>query len=205
MSLSIFLLSLVTIPLSLHAIPAPRGVLLNCGSTKDIVTTNLKFITDEGFISVGNSSTLKTPDLFPILSTLRYFPDKSAKKYCYVIPVIKGGKYLIRTTYYYGGFDGGNEPPVFEQIIDGTKWGIVNTTEDYAKGLTSYYEIVVAAMGKTLSVCLARNGKTVSSPFITALELENMEASVYNSTDFTKYALNVVARHSFGSNDDIVW
>ncbi|XP_034681997.1 probable LRR receptor-like serine/threonine-protein kinase At1g67720 [Vitis riparia] len=204
MSLSIFLLSLVTIPLSLHAIPAPRGVLLNCGSTKDIVTTNLKFITDEGFISVGNSSTLKTPDLFPILSTLRYFPDKSAKKYCYVIPVIKGGKYLIRTTYYYGGFDGGNEPPVFEQIIDGTKWGIVNTTEDYAKGLTSYYEIVVAAMGKTLSVCLARNGKTVSSPFITALELENMEASVYNSTDFTKYALNVVARHSFGSNDDIV-
>ncbi|RVW49848.1 putative LRR receptor-like serine/threonine-protein kinase [Vitis vinifera] len=128
---------------------------------------------------------------------IEVFSGQVAKKYCYVIPVIKGGKYLIRTTYYYGGFDGGNEPPVFEQIIDGTKWGIVNTTEDYAKGLTSYYEIVVAAMGKTLSVCLARNGKTVSSPFITALELENMEASVYNSTDFTKYALNVVARHSF--------
>ena len=117
---------------------------------------------------------------------------------------MKGGKYLIKTTYYYGGFDGGNQPPVFDQIIDGSKWSTVNTTGDYANGLTSYYEIVVAAMGKTISICLARNEMTVSSPFITVLELENMDASVYNSTDLTKHALNVVARHSFGSNDDIV-
>lgn len=180
------------------------GVLLSCGSTTEIVQGSLKYITDEGFISVGNSSTLKTPDLLPVLSTLRYFPDESAKKYCYVIPVVKGGAYLVRTTYYYGGFDGGKEPPVFDQIIDGTKWSTVNTTEDYAKGLTSYYEIVVGETGKTLSICLARNGQTVSSPFITALELENMEASMYNSTDFEKYSLNVVARHSFGSSEDIV-
>lgn len=33
-------------------------------------------------------------------------------------------------------------------------------------------------MGKTLSVCLARNGVTVSSPFITALKSENMEAAM---------------------------
>ncbi|KAJ9705030.1 hypothetical protein PVL29_003193 [Vitis rotundifolia] len=191
--LSFFFLCLVTIP--------PCCVLLNCGPTNEIVTTNLKFITDEGFISVGNTSTLNTPDLLSILSTLRYFPDKSAKKYGYMIPVIKGGKYLIRTAYYYGGF-GRNEPLVFEQNIDGTKWGIVNMTEDYAKGLTSYYEIVAAAMRKMLSICLARNGKTVSNPFITALELENMEAFVYSSTDFTQYALNIVARHNFGTNNN---
>ena len=118
-----------------------------------------------------------------------------------MIPVIKEGKYLIRTAYYYGGF-GRNEPLVFEQNIDGTKWGIVNMTEDYAKGLTSYYEIVAAAMRKMLSICLARNGKMVSNPFITALELENMEAFVYSSTDFTQYALNIAARHNFGTNDN---
>lgn len=179
------------------------GILLNCGATYEVSTADLKFVPDESFISVGNSSTLKTPNLLPILSTLRYFPDESAKKYCYVIPVVKGGKYLIKTTYYYGGFDGGNQPAVFDQIIDGTKWTTVNTTADFANGLSSYYEIVVAAMGKTISICLARNEMTVSSPFISALELENMDGSVYNSTDLTKHAMNVVARHSFGSTDII--
>ena len=56
------------------------GVLLNCGPTNEIVTTNLKFITDEGFISVGNTSTLNTPDLLSILSTLRYFSRQVSKE-----------------------------------------------------------------------------------------------------------------------------
>lgn len=111
---------------------------------------------------------------------------------------------MLRTMYYYGGFDGGKEPPVFDQIIQGTKWSTVNTSEDYAKGLSSYYEIIVAALGKTLSVCLARNEHTVSSPFISAIELEYLEDSMYNSTDFTKYALSTVARHSFGRDQEII-
>ncbi|XP_041015603.1 probable LRR receptor-like serine/threonine-protein kinase At1g67720 [Juglans microcarpa x Juglans regia] len=208
MKLSVFLLWLVSIPLLVQSLPVPdiRGYLLNCGtagSSGEVTSGSLKYITDEGFISVGNITTLKTPDgLLPVLSTLRYFPDTSARKYCYVIPVTKGGKYLLRTTYYYGGFDGGKEPPVFDQIVDGTKWSTVNTTEDYANGLSSYYEVVVMAMGKTLSVCLARNQKTVSSPFISALELEYLEDSMYNTTDFSKYALITVARSTFGSDQD---
>lgn len=162
---------------------------------------NLKYITDEGFISVGNITTLKTPNLVPILSTLRYFPDTSARKYCYAIPVVRGGKYLVRTTYYYGAFDGGDAPPVFDQIVGGTKWSVVNTTQDYATGLSSYYEIVLVATKKTLSFCLARNAHTKSSPFISALELEYMDDSLYNSTDFNKFALATVARSSFGSSD----
>lgn len=164
----------------------------------------MKYIPDDGFISVGNKLTIKTPDILPVLTTLRYFPDKSARKYCYVIPVIKGGKYLVKTTYYYGGFDEGKEPPVFDQIIDGTKWSTVNTTEDYAKGLSSYYEVVMRAHGKTLSVCLARNQQTASSPFISALELEHLEDSLYNSTDFDKFVLGTIARNSFGNNGDMI-
>jgi Malectin-like domain len=111
---------------------------------------------------------------------------------------------LIRTTYYYGGFDGGKEPPVFDQIIDGTRWSTVNTTEDYSKGLSTYYEIIVAAHSKMLSVCLARNSATVSSPFISALELMNLDDSLYNATDFKSYALTTVARHRFGQNVAII-
>lgn len=188
------------------------GYLLNCGagqsSKSDVIVGSLKYVTDEGYISVGNASNVKQEDLVPILTTLRYFPDKSARKYCYEIPVIKGGKYLVRTTYYYGGFDGGKEPPVFDQIVEGTKWSVVNTTEDFANGLSSYYEVVVLAKGKTLSVCLARNNMTGtnSSPFISALELEYLDDSVYNSTDFNKYALSTVARANFGipADGDII-
>ncbi|KAF8405036.1 hypothetical protein HHK36_009933 [Tetracentron sinense] len=205
LAMSIFLLCLiVTIPLSIHALPAPRGFLLNCGASKETNVGTLKWITDDGFIAVGNKTTLDMPDLIPILATLRFFPDKWARKYCYTIPVIKGGKYMVRTTYYYGGFDGGKEPPVFDQIIEGTKWSIVNTTEDYSKGLSTYYDIVVAALGKTLSVCLAMNEHTVSAPFISGLELEYLEDSMYNSTDFKKYALSTVARNRFGHGTEMI-
>lgn len=153
---------------------------------------------------MGNTATINKPDLLPTLSTLRYFPNTSARKYCYSLPVIKGTKYLVKTTYYYGDFDGGKHPPVFDQIVQGTKWSIVNTTDDYAKGLSSYYEVVVVSHGKTLSVCLARNQHTgSSSPFLSALEVKSLDGSLYNPTDFTKYALVTVARHTFGGEDII--
>ncbi|XP_022972444.1 probable LRR receptor-like serine/threonine-protein kinase At5g59680 [Cucurbita maxima] len=195
--------------LSTAAPPGPRGYLLNCGASQlapKVTVGSLQYITDEGFISVGNITKLPDPHLVPTLSTLRYFPDKSARKYCYMIPVLKGGKYMVRTTYYYGGYDGGKTPPVFDQIIEGTKWSVVNTTDDYASGLSSFYEIVVVAMGKMMSVCLARNHHTdpSSSPFISALELEYLDDSVYNTTDFKNHALSLVARSSFGPEADVI-
>ncbi|XP_010241285.1 PREDICTED: putative leucine-rich repeat receptor-like serine/threonine-protein kinase At2g14440 [Nelumbo nucifera] len=205
MSLSIFLLWLVSIPLAVDAVRSPpRGFRINSGGSKEIVVGSLDWIADDGFITVGNKTTLDDPNLMPLLSTLRFFPDKSARKYCYEIPVSKGGKYMIRTIYYYGGFDGGKVPPVFDQIIEGTKWSVVNTTDDFANGLSSYYEIIVVTRVKMMSVCLARNEHTVSSPFINALELDILESSMYNSTNFSKHALITVARNSFGYDGDMI-
>lgn len=120
--------------------------------------------------------------------------------------MIKGGKFLIRTTYFYGGFDGGNEPPLFDQIIDGTTWTKVNTTEDYKNGLSSYYEIIVIANAKTLDVCLAsnENTKAKASSFISSLEVMNLDASLYNSTDFSKYGLITIARTNFAADGGII-
>ncbi|XP_008782339.3 probable LRR receptor-like serine/threonine-protein kinase At1g67720 [Phoenix dactylifera] len=200
-ALLVLLLCLLTsVPPSLpDATSPPRGYFINCGASKEETLSGIRWTSDTEFISVGNVSEIKVAGVVPILSQVRYFPDKSARKYCFVFPVNKEGKYLVRTTYYYGGFDGGSEPPVFDQIIEGTKWSTVNTSAHYANGLTSYYEIIVVAQGKTLSVCLARNNHTVSSPFISAVELVNLEDSMYNSTSFSKYALSTVARHCFGS------
>jgi len=182
------------------------GYFLDCGGTKEVtIDNNLTYIPDGSYIKVGKTTTISKPDLLPILSTLRYFPDMWAKKYCYSLPVIKGSKYLVKTMYYYGGFDGRNkQPPVFDQIVEGTRWSVVNTTEDYAKGLSSYYDIVVVPPGKTLSVCLARNAHTGgASPFISALEVKMLDASFYNPIDFNKYALLTVARNTFGGEDII--
>ncbi|KAF9622518.1 hypothetical protein IFM89_031922 [Coptis chinensis] len=203
MSLSLLLLWLVTMPFSIHALPDQRGYYINCGASKETTVDNLKWLTDEGFINVGNKTTIGTPDLIPILATLRYFPE-IANKYCYEVPANKGGKYMVRTTYYYGGFDGGKEPPVFDQIIEGTKWGTVNTTEDYLNGHTSYYEIIVVAKRNRLSVCLARNKYTVSHPFISTLEIVYLEDSMYTSTDFNKHSLSTVARHCFGYTGELL-
>ncbi|CAL9106404.1 unnamed protein product, partial [Musa acuminata var. zebrina] len=206
MSLLSFLLVflLISLPPSLQAsLSPPRGFSINCGSKNVENIGGIEWITDDSFVKVGNATDLNIPGIVPVLSSLRYFPDKSARKYCYVIPAAKGAKYLIRTTYYYGGFDGGNEPPVFDQIVGGTKWSTVDTSENYAKGLASYYEIIMASPGKTLSVCLARNEHTMSSPFISALEVQHLEGSMYNSTDFAMYALSTVARHRFGHGGQI--
>ncbi|KAE9597263.1 putative non-specific serine/threonine protein kinase [Lupinus albus] len=205
MSPSIFLIWLITIhclAFSNLANSNPLGYFIDCGGTKEITVDNILYISDGNYINVGNTTIINEPNILPTLTTLRYFPDTSAKKYCYSLPVIKGSKYIVKTIYYYGGFDGGKQPPVFDQIIEGTRWNIVNTTNDYAKGLSSYYEVVVKSSGKTLNVCLARNEDTgSSSPFISTLEVKSLDDSLYNPIDFTKYALVTAARHTFGGED----
>ncbi|XP_062199650.1 probable LRR receptor-like serine/threonine-protein kinase At1g67720 [Phragmites australis] len=183
---------------------ALSGYQINCGAKSGKVVGDLTWVPDGPFINVGNVSELRSPGMMPMLSSLRYFPDTSARKYCYVIPAKKRVKYLIRTTYYYGGFDGGNAPPVFDQIIEGTRWSEVDTAANYARGLATYYEAVVVSTGREVSVCLARNAATTSSPFISALEVVPLEDSVYSATNFTAYALSTIARHSFGHNGSIV-
>lgn len=88
---------------------------------------------------------------------------------------------------------------MFDLIVDGTFWTVVNTTGDYANRLSSYYEGVFRARGKRLSVCLGVNVYTESDPFISALEVILLENSVYNATDFSKNAMGLIARSNFGS------
>lgn len=158
-------------------------------------------MSDEGYVTGGTAKNLTVPVLYPILSTVRSFPleNNLRKKYCYAARVYRGAKYLVRTTYFYGGINGQDTPPpVFDQIVDGTLWSIVNTTTDYANGMSSFYEGVFLAQGNVMSVCIAANTYTDTDPFISALEFIILNDSLYNSTDFQNVGLHLVARHSFG-------
>ncbi|TYI41522.1 hypothetical protein ES332_A01G032700v1 [Gossypium tomentosum] len=187
----------------------PKGYLINCGATRRSVIHGRVWLPDGNFISAGTSKNLTVPGLVPTLSTVRSFPLENKnlrRKFCYVVRVYRGARYLIRTTYYYGGVNGldFDSPPVFDQIVDGTFWSVVNTTEDYGKGLSSYYEGVFEAKGNTMSVCVASNTYTVSDPFISSLEMLILGDSIYNTTKFDSHALHLVARHSFGHNGSII-
>ncbi|KAK1419294.1 hypothetical protein QVD17_28459 [Tagetes erecta] len=185
----------------------PRSLLINSGSSSISILNDRHWLPDNDFISTGTSKNITQPTLFPILSTVRSFPllpnNFLRRKFCYVVPVYRTARYLVRTTYFYGGVNNQSSPPVFDQIVDGTMWSVVNTTEDYARGSASYYEGVFLATGKTMSVCLASNTYTESDPFISALEFVLLGGSLYNSTDFRGSSLRLVARHSFGYNGSI--
>ncbi|PIN07891.1 Non-specific serine/threonine protein kinase [Handroanthus impetiginosus] len=183
-----------------------RGVFIDCGANVESTVNGLEWVPDTSYISTGTSKNLAQEVLIPTLATLRTFhlQNNVFKKFCYEIPVDRTRKYLVRTTYYYGGVNGNVNPPVFDQIVDGTLWSVVNTTEDYLSGNLSYYEGVFMPTGKNLSVCLAANTYTDSDPFISALEVVPLWDQLYNSTDFKANALGLVARHSFGYDEPVI-
>ncbi|KAJ8766250.1 hypothetical protein K2173_022309 [Erythroxylum novogranatense] len=210
-SLSLLLLfislsSLLFISLCQPLPPPPRGTLIDCGAIAAYTIDGRRWVPDGGFISVGTSKTLAIPVLARTLATVRSFPLRGnlRRKFCYTVPVFRGTKYMLRTTYFYGGVNGEDTPPVFDQIVDGTVWSLVNTTEDYLNGMSSYYEGVFLAQGRTMSLCIAANSYTESDPFISAIEFLILGDSLYNSTDFTRFGLHLIARHSFGYSGPII-
>ncbi|KAJ4871901.1 Leucine-rich repeat (LRR) family protein [Raphanus sativus] len=198
----------MSLPLSLilcFSFFSDSAILIDCGASTSSVINNRKWRSDTDLISAGTSKNVTGQVLDQILSTLRSFPLNLRRKFCYVVTVSRGWKYMIRTTYFYGGVNGKDTPPpVFDQIVDGTLWGVVNTTADYADGLASYYEGVFLAQGKSISVCIGSNTYTTSDPFISALEVVRLDGTVYNSTQFKEFGMSLVARHAFGYSGPII-
>ncbi|XP_057805952.1 probable LRR receptor-like serine/threonine-protein kinase At1g67720 isoform X2 [Salvia miltiorrhiza] len=194
-----FLLLFALLPICLSQ-TLRGGVLIDCGADVGLTIRGLEWLPDSGYISAGSSKIVAAEGLTETLHTVRSFPlqNNVFKKFCYEVPVDRTRKYLVRTTYYYGGVNGNANPPVFDQIVDGTLWSVVNTTEDYMRQEASYYEGIFMPTGKNLSVCVAGNTYTDSDPFISALEVVLLWDQLYNSTDFRSNALSLVARHSFG-------
>ncbi|GAB2250042.1 hypothetical protein Droror1_Dr00013401 [Drosera rotundifolia] len=192
---------LVIIPLLVvQAVSGPRGVLINCGSSTDFTLGSLQYTADINFATTGTTVTLpNSTTLHPPLSTLRHFPSPTPKP-CYVIPTLKSHLYLIRTTFFYGAFDGGDSPPVFEQWVVGTRWSRVDTREDYEKGLASYYEVTVRARGRSVEVCFGGGG------FVNVVEVLSLGDGngLYGGVDLGKVALGGVGRSFFGGVKEMI-
>ena len=177
------------------------GLSINCGATSGSEIDGIFWVPESAFIREGALKTLSIPNLHPVLSVLRTFPYRKSdgpRQFCYSINAIAGTKYLVRTTFFYGGVNGKRDPPVFDLLVDGTLWTVVNTTADYARNLSSYYEGIYKARRRRIRLCLGGNSYTDSDPFISSIEMIILKDSLYNSTDFGRYAMGLVSRSSFG-------
>ncbi|KAL0723749.1 hypothetical protein Bca4012_038348 [Brassica carinata] len=89
--------------------------------------TNLTYISDAGFVHGGKTGTihndLKTHFMKPYTG-LRYFPD--GIRNCYNLSVIQDTKYLIRTLFVYGNYDGLNASPRFDLYLGPNIWTTVD-------------------------------------------------------------------------------
>ncbi|KAL6127418.1 hypothetical protein ACLB2K_070783 [Fragaria x ananassa] len=113
---------------------------IDCGGSESYTDkNNIRWVGDDDYVHSGES--LSVGNVSPrVISTVRVF--SSLRKNCYTIPVTAGDRILVRASFYYGNFDGGDSPPIFDLYFDATYWSRVNIT-----GFSNYinnYEVIYA-------------------------------------------------------------
>ncbi|WZZ20366.1 hypothetical protein YC2023_121753 [Brassica napus] len=156
--------------------------------------TNLTYISDASFLHSGKTGTihkdLKTHFMKPYTG-LRYFPD--GIRNCYNLSVMQDTKYLIRTVFVYGNYDGLNASPRFDLYLGPNIW---TTIDAKLSGPGMAQEIIHITRSNILEICLVKTG--TSTPLISALELRPLPYDTYiTRTGSLKY----VDRIYFSNSD----
>ncbi|XP_065047883.1 LRR receptor-like serine/threonine-protein kinase IOS1 [Musa acuminata AAA Group] len=132
---------------------------------------------------------------------LRSFPD--GVRNCYTInDVTQGDKYLIRASFLYGYYDGGQQMRdgrslTFDLYFGVNFWQTMNIT-----GASHLYisEIITLASSDYFSICLVKSGDGI--PFISALELRRLDSELYKDVN-QSVSLRLSERKSMGLNRTI--
>lgn len=103
---------------------------------------------------------------------LRYFPD--GIRNCYNLSVMQDTKYLIRTVFVYGNYDGLNASPRFDLYLGPNIW---RTVDAKLSGPGTAQEIIHITRSNILEICLVKTG--TSTPLISALELRPLPYDTY--------------------------
>lgn len=132
---------------------------IDCGiaansSYSDQSSRGLLYVSDAGYVDAGDGLNafvrppFDDPDMADRYRTVRYFPGAGAgagERSCYTLgPVAPGGKYLVRTAYCYGNYDGMNELPVFDLHLGVNHWATINVTAAADKYIHEAVAVAVA-------------------------------------------------------------
>ncbi|KAK1265307.1 putative leucine-rich repeat receptor-like serine/threonine-protein kinase [Acorus gramineus] len=158
-----------------------RFISIDCGCNESYVdgTTTIEYKSDDQYISTGETHHV-SPEYNPdgrALQTLRSFP--TGVRNCYDIDISKGkgGKYLLRTVFYYGNYDGLNSAPEFDLYVGVNLWAVVRTSNN-----KTVFELVMVAQTNTVSVCLVNTEK--GTPYILTIELRPLSDALYPAATY---------------------
>ncbi|XP_068500743.1 LRR receptor-like serine/threonine-protein kinase IOS1 [Phaseolus vulgaris] len=178
-----------------HAHAQPGFISIDCGGVNYTDTsTHINYVSDANIINSGVRETISSEiSTIQLLRRLRSFPE--GKRNCYKINVTRGSKYLIRTTFLYGNYDGRNMLPHFDLLLGANKWATVNINNASNPQLE---EIIHVPSLDYVQICLVDTGH--GTPFITTIEFRTLK----NHTYVTQYgSLKLYLRNDFGS--DIIY
>ncbi|GKV27221.1 hypothetical protein SLEP1_g36415 [Rubroshorea leprosula] len=160
----------------------PGSISIDCGVNEDYPDeqSGIYYKSDSDFVKAGENKQvspryiLTHPQMGQMLQTLRSFPE--GKKNCYNLKPEqgKGHHYMFRAMFYYGNYDGLQQPPSFEVYLGVNFWTTVSCSND----MTFYYnEIIQFLSTDTIDVCLVNTGSGI--PIISALELRLLNDAIY--------------------------
>ncbi|XVF05589.1 hypothetical protein REPUB_Repub05bG0185700 [Reevesia pubescens] len=174
-------------------------VRIDCGADRSYEDANGDtWNTDEDYIKTGSNERVPQNSSSKVeqLNTLRVFKEQN--KNSYTLPTPTSTRYLVRAMFLYGNYDGLSKPPIFDLEFDGNKWATVvtNMTD------STYYEMIYATKGESISVCLTRT-QDQQFPFISRLESLPLPVDMYaqmrrDMAWFKSY------RYNYGANDQIL-
>ncbi|XP_039158262.1 putative leucine-rich repeat receptor-like serine/threonine-protein kinase At2g19230 [Eucalyptus grandis] len=107
------------------------------------------------------------------LNDVRIFPHGTRN--CYTLRPDQGKNrtYLIKAYFWYGNYDGMNQPPHFDLYIDANFW----TTVGYDIIVEGLEQIVYVSKTDDIQVCLVNTKRGV--PYISLLELSALDDDIY--------------------------
>ncbi|RVX16910.1 putative leucine-rich repeat receptor-like serine/threonine-protein kinase [Vitis vinifera] len=158
---------------------------INCGiapgSDYTDDETQIYYTLDAKFIDTGinyNVSKEYVDEDTDQLMDVRSFPE--GDRNCYALPPGQGKnhKYLIRAWFMYGNYDSKNQPLVFKLYLGVDEWATVNITN---ASVIIRKEIIHIPTTDVIDVCLVNAGS--GTPFISVLELQQLNDSIYSPTE----------------------
>jgi len=153
---------------------------IDCGAEAGVNYTepsiNINYVSDADFINTGVRGIIASEEINTHTQRqmwrLRSFPE--GKRNCYKISITKGSKYLIRTIFLYGNYDGRNILPMFDLHLGTNLW---DTVTIYNASIDESMEIVHVPSLDFVQICLVNTGN--GTPFITAIEFRTLKNDTY--------------------------
>ncbi|RDX71291.1 LRR receptor-like serine/threonine-protein kinase IOS1, partial [Mucuna pruriens] len=201
-------LKLVTMNLNTEFIPKARmssscpsdsssgPISIDCGAPNvnyTESTTGIYYTSDVNFINSGVSRNIASELKNGYQQQawyVRSFPE--GVRNCYKINITRGSKYLIRTGFLYGNYDGLNMLPQFDLLLGANRW---TTVTIYNASLDQFNEIIYVPSLDYVQLCLVDTGH--GTPFVSAIELRTLKNDIY-ATRFG--LLETYYRWDLGSN-----